>query len=74
MAGCAGGDGRDSESTKGGFVEGWVTDARLIGIPSASITVAGSKRTMRAYHPAGSFPIRYLGQLYFVGVDWTSGQ
>ena len=30
-------------------------------------------QTMRAYHPAGSFPIRYQGQLYFVGVDKTSG-
>lgn len=30
-------------------------------------------QAMRAYHPAGSFPIRYVGQIYFVGVDWTSG-
>ena len=30
-------------------------------------------QTMRSYHPAGSFPIRYLGQLYFVGIDGTSG-
>ena len=29
-------------------------------------------QTMRAYHPMGSFPIRYMGQLYFVGVDRTS--
>lgn len=28
---------------------------------------------MRSYHPSGSFPIRYSGQLYFVGVDQTSG-
>lgn len=27
---------------------------------------------MRAYHPSGSLPIRYMGQLYFVGVDSTS--
>lgn len=31
-------------------------------------------QTMRAYHPAGSFPIRYQGQLYFVGVDQGSGE
>lgn len=30
-------------------------------------------QAMRAYHPSGSFPIRYQGQLYFVGVDRTSG-
>lgn len=30
-------------------------------------------QTMRAYHPVGSFPIRYMGQLYFVGIDQTSG-
>lgn len=30
-------------------------------------------QTMRAYHPMGSFPIRYMGLLYFVGVDQTSG-
>lgn len=27
---------------------------------------------MRAYHPSGSFPIRYMTQLYFVGLDFTS--
>lgn len=31
-------------------------------------------QTMRTYHPAGSFPIRYMGQLYFVGIDYTSGE
>lgn len=29
---------------------------------------------MRAYHSSGSFPIRYMGQLYFVGVDSTSSR
>lgn len=29
-------------------------------------------QAMRAYHPMGSFPIKYLGKLYFVGVDRTS--
>lgn len=28
---------------------------------------------MRAVHPTGSFPIRYMGQIYYVGVDATSG-
>lgn len=45
MAGCAGGDGRDSASGEVGSVEGWVTDARLIGISGAVVSVAGSNAT-----------------------------
>lgn len=36
--------------------------------------VGAWEQSMRAYHPAGSFPIRYGGQIYFVGVDRTSGE
>ena len=36
--------------------------------------VGAWEQTLRSYHPSGAFPIRYQGQLYFVGVDRTSGK
>lgn len=44
MAGCGSNDGRGPAS-EASAVEGWVTDARLIGIPGAIVTAAGTNAT-----------------------------